>query len=121
MIGFLANENFPLASVELLRTYGFDVASVSLLIPGADDSVVLERAHTEGRIVLTFDRDYGELLYSLGLPAPPGVVYFRFLPRTSQEPAEILLTLIRSKIELTGRFTVVERRQVRQRPLPSIG
>ena len=52
---FLANENFPLASVNLLREAGCEVAAVIQDSPGAKDSEVLKRAVTEQRIVLTFD------------------------------------------------------------------
>jgi predicted nuclease of predicted toxin-antitoxin system len=60
---FLANENFPVVSIKLLRNAGHDVASVIEETPGNKDRGVLKRAHEENRIVLTFDRDYGELIY----------------------------------------------------------
>jgi predicted nuclease of predicted toxin-antitoxin system len=119
LIRFLANENFPLPSVKLLLASGFDIDAVSLLMPGVEDPIVLERAYTEDRVLLTFDRDYGELIYRLGLPVPAGVVYFRLVPQTPEEPARYVLALLQSNIELVERFTVVERNQVRQRPLPS--
>ncbi|MEK6690907.1 MAG: DUF5615 family PIN-like protein [Nitrospirota bacterium] len=115
---FLANENFPLVSIKLLRDAGHTVASVIEDIPGAKDQDVLKRAHEEKRIVLTFDRDYGELIYKHKLLAPDGVVYFRFDPSTPEEPAKILLGIIkRTKTSLSGKFTVVERGRVRQRPI----
>ncbi|MFH1625781.1 MAG: DUF5615 family PIN-like protein [Pseudomonadota bacterium] len=115
---FLANENFPLESIHLLRDANHDVASVMEDTPGAKDHEVLIRAQKEKRIVLTFDRDYGELLYRQSLSPPPGIIYFRFDPTTPVEPAEILLELSRvEKINLTGKFTVVERTRIRQRSL----
>jgi predicted nuclease of predicted toxin-antitoxin system len=63
-MNFLANENFPLFSIRLLRTAGYNVASVIEDTPGAKDHDVLKRAQKEARILLTFDRDYGELVYS---------------------------------------------------------
>jgi len=45
-------------------------------------------------VILTFDRDYGELIYRHRLPVPPGVVYFRYDPLSPEEPAEHLLTLL---------------------------
>ncbi len=56
---FLANENFPLPSVRLLRQAGYDVASITEDSPGMDDSEVLTRATDERLVILTFDRDYG--------------------------------------------------------------
>jgi predicted nuclease of predicted toxin-antitoxin system len=116
---FLANENFPLASINCLRAEGHDVRSVSEDSPGARDSDVLARSQSEGRIILTFDRDYGDLVYGLGLPSPSGVVFFRFDPLSPIEPGEHLLQLLAvGVISLENRFTVVERGRVRQRPLP---
>lgn len=116
---FLANENFPLESVHRLREAGHDVGAIIEDSPGAKDREVLARATNENRIVLTFDRDYGELVYRRRLSVPAGVVYFRFVPTTPKEPAEHLLKLLAiSGLSLKGKFTVVERGQVRQRPLP---
>ncbi len=116
---FLANENFPGDSIRRLRQAGHDIAAVTEDSPGNSDSEVLSRAAAEDRIVLTFDRDYGELIYRLKLPTPVGVLYFRFDPLTPEEPAEHLLRLLTVEgLSLGRKFTVVERERVRQRPLP---
>ena len=60
---FLADENFPLPSVELLSGNGHDVVAVARQSPGASDEEILGRAAREGRILLTFDRDFGSLIY----------------------------------------------------------
>jgi predicted nuclease of predicted toxin-antitoxin system len=117
-MNFLANENFPLPSVRLLRTIGHDVLSVVEDIPSTSDSVILDLAVREHRIILTFDRDYGELIYKHRRPAPLGIVYFRFVAAHSDEPAHKLLQLlVGGIITLENRFTVIERDQVRQRVL----
>ncbi|MEH1891859.1 MAG: DUF5615 family PIN-like protein [Nostoc sp.] len=116
---FLANENFSLPSVRLLRQAGYDVASVTEDSPGIEDTEVLTHAANEQRVILTFDRDYGELIYRLRLPSPTGVIYLRFRPHTPEEPATLLLNLLQIEgLQFEERFTVVERDQIRQRPLP---
>jgi predicted nuclease of predicted toxin-antitoxin system len=116
---FLANENFPLVSVSRLRQEGHDVAAVIEDSPGAKDQDILIQANQEQRIILTFDRDYGELIYRLMLSTPKGVIYFRFRPSTPEEPAEFVLRLLAmDRLSLEGKFTVAERDRVRQRPLP---
>jgi predicted nuclease of predicted toxin-antitoxin system len=115
---FLANENFPLFSIRILREAGHNVASVSEDSSGAKDFFVLKRAHEEKRIILTFDRDYGELIYRHKLFIPDGIVYFRFNPYTPEEPAEILLDILeKEKVTIISKFTVVERGRIRQRKL----
>jgi predicted nuclease of predicted toxin-antitoxin system len=118
-VKFLADENFPLPSVRILSAAGHDIVAVVQDSPGVAHEVVLERAVREDRVLLTFDRDYGNLLYQRGLPPPAGIAYFRFVPSSLEEPAEYLLALLEhSELSLLGRLTVAERERVRQRPLP---
>jgi len=115
---FVANENFPLFSVRLLRNAGHNVASIIEETPGATDSDILKRAQREKRIILTFDRDYGELIYRHRTFFAEGVVYFRFDPSTPGEPAKILLKVLEEgKVLLLGKFTIIERGRIRQRAL----
>lgn len=90
-MNFLANENFPAFSIRLLRNAGHNVTSVSEDTSGAKDHEVLKRVYDEKRIILTFDRDYGELIYRHQSPIHAGVVFFRFNPSTPEEPAENLI------------------------------
>ena len=116
---FLANEDVPLASIRRLRAAGYDVASSIEDSPGTKDEFVLSRAHAEQCIILTFDRDYGELIYRRRLPTPAGVAYFRFAPTTQEEPAERFIELLEvAHVPLEGQFTVIGRGWIRQRPLP---
>ncbi|MCS7305047.1 MAG: DUF5615 family PIN-like protein [Thermoguttaceae bacterium] len=115
---FLADENFPLASVNILRQAGYDTAAIIQDSPGLKDAEVLGRAVQEQRILLSFDRCYGELIYRWKKPAPIGIVYFRFIPRTPEEPGELLLRLLKqSAISLEGKLTILEHGRVRQRPI----
>ena len=116
---FLANENVPVASIRRLRAAGYDVASIIEDSPGMKDESVLARARAEQRIILTFDRDYGELIYRRRLPTPAGVAYFRFAPSTPEEPAERFIELLGAgHITIEKQFTVIGRGWIRQRPLP---
>jgi predicted nuclease of predicted toxin-antitoxin system len=116
----LINENIPLASVAALRKAGHDVVSITERSPGISDESVMAIAHKEQRILVTFDRDYGELVFRRRLPMPAGVLYLRFLPASPSEPAEYLARLITAGIELEGKFTTGDREQVRQRPMQPV-
>lgn len=119
MTSILADENIPRASIRLLRETGLDVRSAAEEMPGAPDTDILDLALSEERFLLTFDRDFGELIYHRRHKAPPGVVYLRLVPATPDEAALIFLNLLQlGEIKLAGRFTIVTRDQVRQRPLP---
>jgi predicted nuclease of predicted toxin-antitoxin system len=108
-VKFLADENFPVSSIALLRTRGFDVASIREDSRGVSDDVVLQRAVSEQRILLTLDRDYGELIFSQGHQAPPAVVYFRTFPSAPDQAAVDLLDLIADGTVLLGMFTTISR------------
>lgn len=70
---FLANEKFPLDAVEVLRQNGHDVVWIRVESPGISDPEVLSRAQAENRILLTFDKDFGELAFRSKLPPSASV------------------------------------------------
>jgi predicted nuclease of predicted toxin-antitoxin system len=113
---FLLDENVPVASAQRLRQAGHDVAEVA---PGEADAAVLSRARAEERLVVSFDRDFGFLVFRGAAPPPLGILYFRTEPASPEAPAEHLLSLLGTPgITVEGKLTVVERARIRQRPLP---
>jgi predicted nuclease of predicted toxin-antitoxin system len=77
MARLLANENVPADAVEAIRQAGHDLAWVRETSPGATDEVVLAQALAERRVLLTFDKDFGELAFRRGLQATPGIILLR--------------------------------------------
>lgn len=118
-ISLLANENFPGPAIRLLRDHGIDVLWASESMPGADDVEVLARARAEGRWLLTYDRDYGELVFSRGMPPPRAVVYLRQDAYPPPRPAELILELMAQPAHVEGLFLVVTESSVRIRHLPA--
>ncbi len=112
----LANENFPLKSVILLEKAGYDIKSIGEDNPSIADEEVMEIAISEERTIITFDRDYGELIYKHGYRPKHGVIYLRFRNFQPEEPGEYLLKILESKnLEFGNRLTVIDRRKIRQR------
>jgi predicted nuclease of predicted toxin-antitoxin system len=60
-MNILANENFPRDAVTALREEGHDVVWIRTDAPGSSDEQVLARAQAENRVLVTFDKDFGEL------------------------------------------------------------
>lgn len=117
---FLADEDFPLASVRILRRAGHDTAAVAERARGAADDDVLDLAFRERRILLTFDRDFGRHALQGLHGGYEGIVVFRLPPARPQDPALILQALLaRGDLILERRLTIVDRRRIRQRPLPA--
>lgn len=115
---FVADENFPRVALLLLRQSGFDVAAIAETNPGLSDREVLAMASTEGRTLLTFDKDFGELAFRWGLPASCGVILFRTGSLTPSESAGVALATLRLGTSWAGHFCVVSDRKIRIRPLP---
>jgi predicted nuclease of predicted toxin-antitoxin system len=116
----LANENIPGAAVSALAVNGHDVTWVRTAAPGLADSEVLAWAARESRILLTFDKDFGELARTAMLPSSCGVILFRLpVPPPGKIGARIA-AMVAAREDWAGHFSVIEPGRVRMRPLASI-
>ena len=116
---FLANENIPAAAVAALEAAGHDVVWVAVASPGSDDSHVLLQAAAEQRLILTFDKDFGELAFRSGLPASCGVILCRFAADSPERLAQRLVAAVSIQDQWQGMFSVNEDTRVRSIPLPA--
>ncbi|HEX3151757.1 MAG TPA: DUF5615 family PIN-like protein [Gemmataceae bacterium] len=114
----MANENLPLDVVEAVRNLGHDVAWVRADDPGSPDRAILQRAVAEQRILLTCDKDFGDLAFQFGLPANCGIVLFRFPASSSEALATLVTAALQSRADWAGQFSVAEPERIRMRPLP---
>lgn len=114
---FLADENIPGSVVCSLKEDGFDISWIRTDSPGISDIEVIRKAHREGRIILTFDKDFGEFSVRYHTVPVKGIVLFRLyrLPPPSQTP--YILKVIRSRSDWEGHFSVVEQDRIRMRSL----
>ncbi len=113
----LANENFPGLAITALRLRGHDVLWIREDSPGISDRTVLSRATAEGRILITFDKDFGELVFRLGLNAPSGIILFRIPPNSPSFVAQTAITVLESRTDWAGHFSVVDENRVRMKRL----
>lgn len=114
-----ADENFPRKAVELLRTAGHDIAWAHEVCASADDANVLDLATQQGRVLVTLDKDFGELAFRARLPSGCGVVLFR-VPPFPATIAAIAVRVFASDLDLIEHFIVVEPDRIRIRSLRSI-
>jgi predicted nuclease of predicted toxin-antitoxin system len=118
VLKLLANENFPGDAIEALRTRGHDVAWVRTEAPGISDGDVLALATRDQRILITFDKDFGELAFRQKLNATSGVVLFRIAPTSASHIAAFAVRALESRTDWAGYFSVVEETRIRMTPLP---
>lgn len=92
----------PGSVVTELRARGHDVFSVKESMRGADDVAVLARAQAEVRIVITQDKDFGELAYRIGLPAGCGVILFRLAGNDPDADGRRMVAAVESRSDWSG-------------------
>ena len=118
MLRFLADESCDFAAVRALRTEGFDVLSVAETMAGADDESVIALALREGRILLTEDKDFGQLVFAAGSKSV-GVILTRFSAGARSALGARMLDLVRKHADrLTGSFVVLQPKRIRIAALP---
>lgn len=115
---FLADENIPLILIKQLQEKGWNIKSVGAEHAGIEDEEVLNLANQEDRILLTFDSDFGELIFRKGKEIKTGIIYFRLDQFMPEDPGALLLTLLaENKIDFLGKISVVTKETVRQRKI----
>ena len=114
----IVNENVTRTVIERLRQNGHDVISVRETMRGQTDRQVLARAELEQRLVVSHDKDFGVLAFRLQLPAACGIVLFRLSGTNPDSDNQRVLTVLESRRDWTGHFSVVTDDRVRMRPLP---
>ncbi|UYN97606.1 MAG: DUF5615 family PIN-like protein [Enhydrobacter sp.] len=77
---------------------------------------MLAWAAREQRILLTFDKDFGELARGSALPRTCGVILLRMPVAKPGEVGERLAQLVTARDDWAGYFSVIEPGRVRMRP-----
>ncbi|MBD2251246.1 DUF5615 family PIN-like protein [Nostoc parmelioides] len=114
---FLADENLDWQIVERLRQDSHLVWYVAEMERGISDDVVLDLANQEEAILLTSDKDFGELVFRLQRIAS-GVILLRLAGLLTTRKAEIVAnTINQHNSELIGAFTVITPTTIRIRKL----
>ncbi len=112
-MNFLADESCAGPVIRALREAGHDVVAISEVAAGTADDEVLERALNEKRVLITEDRDFGELVYARGRSST-GVILVRFPSRARRaKPPTVVEAVAKLGARLYDSFTVIEPGRVR--------
>lgn len=110
---FLVDANLGRKFVKLLQDAGHDTIFAKDMWPLSSDEEILAKARDEGRVVITNDKDFGELVFRLG-KAAAGVILLRTITTDTDKRFELARGVL-GKAE--GNFIVVEEGRIRIRPL----
>lgn len=114
---FVADENVSRRVVERLRAIGLDVTSIAGTHTGISDTEVLKVAAADGRILITEDRDFGELVVRQRLGVR-GVILLELDRLSNAAEANRVAEVIAANAKrLSGNLIVIEPARVRIRPL----
>ncbi|WP_310488631.1 DUF5615 family PIN-like protein [Chamaesiphon sp. VAR_69_metabat_338] len=114
---FLADENMDVAIVERLRQDGHQVWYVAEMEPGIPDDEVLALANREGAILITADKDFGELVFRLRYLAT-GIILIRLAGLSISAKCDIIsITIQEHESELFSAFAVLAPTSIRIRKL----
>jgi predicted nuclease of predicted toxin-antitoxin system len=105
---FLADEGCDACAARALRRAGYDVLDVGEVRPRAEDADVIRLALRSKRILLTEDKDFGQLVYAHGRQSV-GVVLIRYPAPYRRTLAKDVVSLVkRFGRKLDGSFTVLQ-------------
>lgn len=118
MTRFLADESCDFAVVRALRAAGYDVLAVAERSPGAHDEDVTLLATSERRILLTEDKDFGQLVFAAGKQTC-GVIFIRYPTGLRSElPERVLDAVKRESSRMQTAFVVLQPKRMRISSLP---
>jgi predicted nuclease of predicted toxin-antitoxin system len=117
-VKLLADESVDAPIVERLRLDGHEVVYVTEVSPGIEDDQVLNTANKNQSLLLTGDKDFGELVFRLGRVSC-GVILVRLSGLAPPRKARVVSEAIRAHgNEMANAFTVVTPGMVRIRHQP---
>lgn len=110
---FLADESVDIPVFLYLKEKGYDIEHVAHISNGLDDERVLKLAFSGKKILLTVDKDFGDLAFKFKKPSF-GIVLYRLEGMSNYEKALIVEGVLKNLAsKLVGTFTVISKRQVR--------
>lgn len=117
MLKFLVDESSGKKLCTNLKAEGFDAIYVGDIMGAATDEEVLKYAQKEGRILISNDKDFGELIFRRNKPSS-GVVLLRIKNDVPSARTECIFSLIKKIGEkLSGTFIVLTEEKYRIRTI----
>jgi predicted nuclease of predicted toxin-antitoxin system len=116
-VSLLADEDVDGPGVERLRQDGHTVLYVAEMEPGIADEAILQKANERQSLLVTADKDFGEMMFWQNLLSTGGVVLIRLAGLSPERKAEVVSRVFRDRgTELPQAFSAISPGRVRIRP-----
>jgi predicted nuclease of predicted toxin-antitoxin system len=116
MMRFLADANIPRVLVERLREAGHDVFWAWSAPPRTSDEELITMASREKRVVITYDKGFGDLVFRQRHTT--GVILLRLREISVEDTVALVTSVLSARNDWNEHFTVIEQERVRITPLP---
>ena len=114
-MNLLADENIETEIVDQLRISGHNVNYVLEMSPGIDDKEIIQQANKNNALLITSDKDFGELVFRQKL-VHNGVILIRLHGLSPEKKAEIVLKFLQDyKSKISNAFSVISKSSIRIR------
>ena len=114
---FLADENVHPVVVQRLRAAGLNVEWVNETSKGSLDGAILSRPDISALILITYDRDFGDLIFNRNYPSPRAIIYSRLGRAEPRHLADRILALIERGVA-DAHMIVITKDEERLKPFP---
>ena len=112
-MNILADENIPRLLVDCLKEQGHDVYWIAESNPSIKDHQVLKLAIDSERLLITFDKDFGSLVFKERIPSNCGIILIRFPLDAPEEEANKICSIISSRADWSGFYSVIDEKRIR--------
>jgi len=117
-VTFIADENIPYEVIKRLRGAGAEIFSVLEEFRGMSDEKIMKVSSGQRLTIITFDKDFGYLVFKSGVGAPYGVILLRIQMKSPDYIFKMLKwILFESGITFERNFVIVTESKVRVVPL----
>ena len=114
-MAFVADESVDKQIIDRLRDDGFEAFSIAEDHPGISDEEALQLAVDQKAILITADKDFGDLVYQQ-MRASSGVILLRIAGLSQDEKCVVVSrTINKHTSELKNNFTVIGKSSIRIR------
>jgi predicted nuclease of predicted toxin-antitoxin system len=114
-MNLLADENIEIEIVDLLRSSGYNVEYILENSPSIDDKKIIQQSNESNSILITSDKDFGELVFRQHL-VHNGVVLIRLHGISAEKKASLILDFLKNHADtIQNAFSVITHSSIRIR------